>query len=150
MKKISKLVKEYKNEIKKDYDSTVRIVSLIPNISEEDYNDLYISAILRMCIKYETFTSLAISEYVDRNNVEFNHPWRYTRQLVDILGINVDGQYDVAHDMWVIYNTLKHVNSQTEHNFLNMIRKYNLSDIKDIANFIKKALMKLLEAIERG
>lgn len=141
------IVEMHKIEIENDFNQSDYIVSKVKNLESHVIDDIYDSSIMRMCIKYETFTAEAYKFLFEDKNISYNHPWRYTRYIAQHLNINIKKEYKIAHECWDIYNTLKHVNSKTHVRRLNIISKYKLEDSRSVANFVRESLVKLMNKI---
>lgn len=138
------LTKEYIKEINKDKEQADYIVSKVGRFDQELVDDIYDSALLRMCIKYESWTADAYQKIVSHENVKYNHPWAYTRMFAHNLDIDIYREYEYAHDLWEIYNALKHVNYKTRLIANKMSEKYNLKTAQDRMNAMRDALTELL------
>lgn len=144
------LVDEYLREIDNDSKQADYIISKVGKFDSELVDDIYQSAILRMCIKYESFTADAYSILIEDRNVKYNHPWAYTRQIAEALGIDIYNEYKTANDCWDIYNSLKHVNYKTKLEEARIADRYNLSNYQEMCRFICNTLINLLKALKKG
>lgn len=137
---IDTYIKEMNHEIAEaDY-----IISKIGKFDQDLVDDIYDSALIKVCIKYEAFTADAYQMLISGDQVSYNHPWSYTRQIAEVLGIDIHKEYEIAHDAWEIYNALKHINFKTKSQALKFTNKYNLRTSRERTIFITDALVNLL------
>lgn len=141
---LHELVDEYVKEINKDKEQADYIISKVGKFDQELVDDIYDSATLRMCIKYEAFTADAYQQIIDFKNVKYNHPWAYTRLFAHELRLDIHEEYQVANDLWELYNALKHVNYKTRLEASKIAEKYNIFTAQDRMNAIREALVNLL------
>lgn len=138
------LTEEYIKEINKDKEQADFIVSKVGKFDRELVDDIYDSALLRMCIKFESWTADAYQRIISHENVKYNHPWAYTRMFASTLELDIHEEYEYAHDLWEIYNALKHVNYKTRLIANRMSEKYGLKSAQSRMNAMRDALVALL------
>lgn len=138
------LTEEYIKEINKDKEQADYIISKVGKFDQELVDDIYDSALLRMCIKYESWTADAYQRIISHENIKYNHPWAYTRMFAHALDLDIHEEYAYAHDLWEIYNALKHVNYKTRLISNKIADKYNLKTAQDRMYAMRDALVSLL------
>lgn len=134
--------KIYLNEINKQMKMANKIDKALND--PEITNQIYISAILNMCIKYEAF----IADYNEKlfgGTPQYNHPWSNTRNIAKKLKININKEYILAHDLWEYYNALKHINLKTQKDKKELDNKYVFKNSKEAAEFICLSLTNLVK-----
>ena len=135
------ILNQYLDQIDSIFDISLKVSKMTDD--KEMSHDIFIGAALNMCIKYETMTS-DLNSIVFKNKPMYNHPWSNTRLIANILKIDIEKEYETAHDAWDIYNNLKHVNHKTRLNQNKILKKYNLNSAESIAKFIRNSLKKLI------
>lgn len=140
-------LEEYKKEINSQYDHAIKVDEAFHD--KAFISDSYKLAIIGMCIKYEALTS-DLEEIVFKKQPRYNHPWSNTRVIAKELGIDITEEYKLAHDSWDLYNSLKHINDQTEEEKEKFFNKYNIKDIKQAAEFVRRTLINLIEVFEKS
>lgn len=142
---LAMLVNEYKAMINLDLKNAEFIVENLGNkVTEELYDDIYNSAIIKMCIQYEAFTSDAYGVVVD-HDIHYNHPWDYTRKIAKKLQLHISDEYDKAHYAWEYYNALKHSNKNTRMKLSKFRFEHMDKTTRDIAVLVNKLLNDLLD-----
>lgn len=138
-----KILEEYRKEIASHYEHALRIYSKFEN-DDSIVKDVFIGAIIHMCIKYEALTS-DIQSNVYGKDPRYNHPWSNTRNIAKKLGIDISKEYKRAHDAWDIYNSLKHINYKSKLEKSKILKNYKLNTIYDMAKFILDSLDNLIK-----
>lgn len=146
--KYKKKLDIYRRSIDREFKRADYIISRIGKSDSHLVNAVYDSALIRMCIKYESFTTEAYKKIIQHENIVYNRPWDYTRNIADALGINVDKEYAKANEAWHIYNSLKHVNINTTRKSKVTEDKLKLSSARDRAKYIYDSLTTLLNKLD--
>lgn len=141
---LNNLIDDYIKEINTDKEQADYIISKVGRGDKDLVNDIYDSATLRMCIKFEAWTADAYQQIIDFKNVKYNHPWAYLRLFAHTLNLDIHEEYEYAHDLWELYNALKHVNYQTRLEAHKIAEKYNLKSAQARMNAMRDALVSLL------
>lgn len=142
--RLAMIVNEYKEQINQDLrDADFIIDNLGDKVDKQLFDDVYNSAVINMCIKYEAFTSDAYGVVVD-TNVTFNHPWDYTRKIAKKLNLHISDEYEKAHYAWDYYNALKHSNKNMRIKLVKFWSTNKFKDTKEVAHTVNKLLNDLL------
>ncbi len=141
---INSIVEKHIDAIKTDLETAVFLSKLVKD-NQLILDDVFTSSIVKMCIEYESFTTEAHKFVFPGKPIKYNHPWRYTRELSEKLKIDISREYELAHESWEIYNTIKHLNERMLILRNKICEKENLKNIEEISIFINATLISLLK-----
>lgn len=140
---VKDIARKYLEEINKDFEYSKIIIQSVGKEDEELVEFVNDSAIISMCIKYESFTS-EVMYALKEKDIAYNKPWQYTRYFMRIFKMDIDQEYDLAHDAWEYYNSIKHENHKSRVESTKFIKKHNIKNSWDALRFSHNAIILLL------
>lgn len=146
MNKVTEIVNQYLSEFETIYNDTLYIVSLV-EFDKRLQETVFNNGIMNLCIKYESFTS-DVYEIISRDQVSYNKPWQYTRDIYKYFYINDFKEYDDARAIWKYYNALKHSNDVTKKRLLFLKEKYINYHGEELLKYVYQKLIDILEKIK--
>lgn len=145
-KQIKEIAKKYLEEISRDFEYSKTIIQHTGHGNPDLVQFVNDSAIISICIKYESFTSEAMHA-VQEKDIAYNKPWAYTRYFMRIFKLDLDKEYEVAHDAWEYYNSLKHENHKSQVEQTKFVKKHNIKNSWDALKFTHNAIVSILVKI---
>lgn len=143
-KQVKEIAKKYLDEIDKDLEYSKILVQHTGHSNPDLVTFVNDSTIISICIKYESFTS-EVMYAIKEKNIAYNKPWAYTRYFMRIFKMDLDKEYELAHDAWEYYNSLKHENHKSQVEQTKFVKKHGIKNSWDALRFVHQSISKILE-----
>lgn len=140
---IKLIAQKYLNEINKDLEYSKILINHTGHNDPELVTFVNDSTIISICIKYESFTSEVMTALREKD-IAYNKPWAYTRYFMRILKLDLEKEYELAHDAWEYYNSLKHENHKSQVEQTKFVKKHGVRNSWDALKFVHQAISKIL------
>lgn len=147
-KDLNKIINSYIRDINKTKKSIEKLVIFADHEEDVKSDEIYTYGILGMCIRFESFCADAFDFWFPQKSVKYNHPWFHMRELAAALKVDIKEEYTVAHHMWELYNSLKHINDVTESEKHKVMIHFNLNNLKEAFYFFEKVIIDLISKIK--
>lgn len=145
---LNNIIDDYIRDINKTKNSIEKLVIFADHEDEIPSNEIYTYGILGMCIRFESFCADAFAFWFPQKPVKYNHPWFHIRELAKALKVDITDEYTIAHRMWELYNSLKHINYVTENDKHKVMVHFKLNNLKEVFYFFEKAIINLMNKIK--
>ncbi len=142
-KHLKALAAKYLEEINRDFEYSKILVQHTGHANPDLVQFVNDSAIISICIKYESFTSEAMLALQEKD-IAYNKPWAYTRYFMRVFKMDLDREYETAHDAWEYYNSLKHENHKSQVEQTKFVRKHHIKNSWDALRFVHNAIISIL------
>lgn len=141
---IKMIAQKYLDEINKDLEYSKILIKHTGHDDPDLVTFVNDSTIISICIKYESFTS-EVMKALREKDIAYNKPWAYTRYFMRILRLELDKEYELAHDAWEYYNSLKHENHKSQVEQTKFVKKHGIHNSWDALKFVHHAITDILK-----